>query len=132
MMLMEYLDVIFRNIKWRDITSFGFVIPCNYTDTLVDARWCPSPLCQEINHCFKEVFWNRVTYIYQEKEWLQTSAPCNFFLQSHIKSQVFLTPRQNLQELCDRILLAFKKHLSSPNVFCDFVMAMGARVQKRL
>ena len=53
-------------------------------------------------------------------EW-PDSPPCNFFLRDHIKNQVYQTPLQNLQELYDRILLAFERLQNNPNLVLDSV-----------
>ena len=49
-----------------------------------------------------------------------------------LKSQVSLTPRENLQELCHKILLVFERLLNNPNFVYNSVMAMEDRVQKSL
>ena len=65
------------------------------------------------------MFANRVFALYHEVEWPPRSpdmTPCDFFLWGYFKSQIFVTPPRDTQDLRNRIQVEFENLRQNPGV----------------
>ena len=72
-----------------------------------------------VSNYLRETFQNRIIGFGFEREWPPRSpdlTPCDFFLWGHLKSKVYSTPPQNLEELKERIEIEMTELKNKPLV----------------
>ena len=72
-----------------------------------------------VRHRLHEMFANRVFALYHEVEWPPRSPDmthCDFFLWGYFKSQIFVTPPRDTQDLRNRIQVEFENLRQNPGV----------------
>lgn len=92
----------------------------------------PAHRTMNVRQKLRELFGTRVVALHHDVEWPPRSpdlTPCDFFLWGHIKSKVYATPLENINQLQERIIREVNAIKENPQMVRKVMQAMRSRAQ---
>ena len=114
-------------------------VEANYGDHFNEIWWmqdgAPCHRSIAVKNYLQTVFHEKIIALGFDREWPPRSpdlTPCDFYLWGHVKSKVYISPPQTLNELQRRITTAFDDLKSNPRLIRRVIRKMRDKCQKCL